>query len=514
MAIQVLKVVGVELPAAPGVYMIKNITTGKTYVGSSNNIKKRVGQHRSMLIQGKHHSYHLQSSWNKHGPNDFEFLVLEIVQEWSKEIQFSKENFWIKKIGPEYNVAVVAESVLGVKRSNETKARMALSVELRRQKWIRSIYVNITGSLATAVLLEQIVYWHAPDSKGCTKLRVVFQGDYWLAKPREEMMAETGISLKQYQAAIKKLRELKYIDYRIGGFAGKPTPFIRLDAQKLIEDARNTDTDDVGCVGCVPGSMILKEHKPLLPFDPNLCAVLPQTNTTSLTTSLTTKTTLAAPEPKPEEQLPTTEEVMLVKIKPPAKGKVPVKALDVQKACGNKVPTLSDTKASGMYKIWAQTVPKFNPSVPFVKPFTQKQYGQMKQLTTACGSESAGDVLYYVLTNWIRFGKFVKTQAGLKSYPEAPSTDFLAKYSSEAMNFFMTKQEAKDSAINCTEQETYSVPPVSKIGKITLKKKVYVEEVVSLGEAPTPITAGGDEDDDDGVPMTLAELLAFKPLVK
>lgn len=230
----------------------------------------------------------------------------------------------------------------------------------------------------------------------------------------------------------------------------------------------------------------------------------------------TTKITLASQEPDP--QTTTEGEVMLPKIKPVPKGPTSSSAI-LAKACGNKVPSLSDTKSSGMYKIWAKTAPEFNSSVTFVKPFTQKQYGQMNQLVSAWGTDTAGNVLHYVLSNWVRFGKFVKTQVGLKMYPESPSTDFLAKYSGEAMNFFMTKAEAKDSAINCTDLPV-TVATVTKVGKITIKKAPYVEEpvqtLVELSKdttSPTPALVT-EEEEDDGKPMTLAELLAFKPLVK
>lgn len=59
-----------------GVYMIKNETNGKFYIGSSKNINKRWSQHKSDLKRGKHKNTHLQRSYNKNG-NVFSYTILE-----------------------------------------------------------------------------------------------------------------------------------------------------------------------------------------------------------------------------------------------------------------------------------------------------------------------------------------------------------------------------------------------------------------------------------------------------
>lgn len=60
-----------------GVYMIKNTMNGKIYIGSSNNIHKRWGEHRYSLKGNKHINCYLQNSWNKNGENNFVFSILE-----------------------------------------------------------------------------------------------------------------------------------------------------------------------------------------------------------------------------------------------------------------------------------------------------------------------------------------------------------------------------------------------------------------------------------------------------
>lgn len=50
-----------------GIYQIKNILTGKVYVGSSIDIHDRILDHKQMLKKDKHHSPKLQNSVNKYG---------------------------------------------------------------------------------------------------------------------------------------------------------------------------------------------------------------------------------------------------------------------------------------------------------------------------------------------------------------------------------------------------------------------------------------------------------------
>jgi hypothetical protein len=67
------------LPIESGVYQIRCIPTGKIYVGSAVNLRKRWGEHRRSLQRGKHCNHRLQNAWNKYGAECFEFSVLEFV---------------------------------------------------------------------------------------------------------------------------------------------------------------------------------------------------------------------------------------------------------------------------------------------------------------------------------------------------------------------------------------------------------------------------------------------------
>jgi group I intron endonuclease len=64
------------LKVTSGIYKIQNVLTGFIYIGCSQNIEKRFKQHIRSLKNGRHQNRHLQSSFNKHGIENFLFHVI------------------------------------------------------------------------------------------------------------------------------------------------------------------------------------------------------------------------------------------------------------------------------------------------------------------------------------------------------------------------------------------------------------------------------------------------------
>ena len=58
-----------------GVYLIVHRESGLTYVGQSNNIPNRWGEHLEQLHDGSHHNRKLLELWREHGGAAFEFRV-------------------------------------------------------------------------------------------------------------------------------------------------------------------------------------------------------------------------------------------------------------------------------------------------------------------------------------------------------------------------------------------------------------------------------------------------------
>ncbi len=63
-----------------GIYLISNSDRGMGYIGSSQNIDKRWGQHKSFLNLDKHHCKALQAAWNYYGRSAFQLVVLELCE--------------------------------------------------------------------------------------------------------------------------------------------------------------------------------------------------------------------------------------------------------------------------------------------------------------------------------------------------------------------------------------------------------------------------------------------------
>lgn len=101
--------------------MITHVPSGRRYIGSSVNIGNRWTEHLSDLKFGKHHSRHLQRTWDKYGESDFVFSVL-LLCETHELIRY--EQWFIDNMNPEFNGSKIAGSTLGFKHSEETRAKM------------------------------------------------------------------------------------------------------------------------------------------------------------------------------------------------------------------------------------------------------------------------------------------------------------------------------------------------------------------------------------------------------
>lgn len=113
-----------------GIYMIKNVINDKVYVGSVKKLVSRLSNHRHLLNNNKHHSVHLQHSWNKYGEDVFIFGVIEVVEDINKLIEFEQKFINKYKSSEDkygYNICPLAKNNLGFKHQrgiDDKKRRM------------------------------------------------------------------------------------------------------------------------------------------------------------------------------------------------------------------------------------------------------------------------------------------------------------------------------------------------------------------------------------------------------
>ncbi len=104
---------------ASGVYAFTSPSGGQ-YVGSTVDLDKRRNQHLHALRRGAHHNVPLQKAFNKYGESNLKFEVLIYC---GRHEVVAKEQHFIDALNPRYNIAKVAGSALGIKRTAEQNER-------------------------------------------------------------------------------------------------------------------------------------------------------------------------------------------------------------------------------------------------------------------------------------------------------------------------------------------------------------------------------------------------------
>ena len=111
-----------------GIYQIANEVTGKFYVGSAVNIRRRWNLHLLHLRRGTHRNRKLQASFAKHGESAFQVSPLEFCD---VDVLLAREQHWMNRLNvivAGYNLNPTAGSGLGQKRPFKN-----LTVEHRRK---------------------------------------------------------------------------------------------------------------------------------------------------------------------------------------------------------------------------------------------------------------------------------------------------------------------------------------------------------------------------------------------
>lgn len=136
-----------------GIYQIRNLVNNKIYIGQTTmRFVKRYWHHQWKLTENTHDNKHLQTAWQKYGPDNFVFEVLHVLKDGENinqlEINYIKaansdngeygyniqhggqEKKLISYISPESRKLVGAknrEHLLGKKLSDTTKQHMCES---------------------------------------------------------------------------------------------------------------------------------------------------------------------------------------------------------------------------------------------------------------------------------------------------------------------------------------------------------------------------------------------------
>jgi hypothetical protein len=74
-----------------GIFEIRNKIENKIFIDSSNNIPAKFNRHKFQLNAGLHPNKELQADWNKYGENNFDFNVIEEIEQKDEIKDYSKK---------------------------------------------------------------------------------------------------------------------------------------------------------------------------------------------------------------------------------------------------------------------------------------------------------------------------------------------------------------------------------------------------------------------------------------
>lgn len=112
-----------------GIYMFVNKLSGSFYIGSAKNLRTRIYSYLqlSILLKGQNNSI-ITRALIKYGYSNFSLKILEYCDVSNL---LEREQYYFDLLEPDYNIAKVAGSTIGVPRSEEFKNKLS---ELRKGK--------------------------------------------------------------------------------------------------------------------------------------------------------------------------------------------------------------------------------------------------------------------------------------------------------------------------------------------------------------------------------------------
>ncbi len=117
-----------------GVYGIRSTITGKYYVGSSVDIRRRWATHRKELASGTHVGIKLLHAWRKYGSDAWEWVVLEECLLDRKQL-LEREQHWIDTLSSyENGYNSLPKAGQGTRGRKQTPEEVAKRVATRRAR--------------------------------------------------------------------------------------------------------------------------------------------------------------------------------------------------------------------------------------------------------------------------------------------------------------------------------------------------------------------------------------------
>lgn len=95
-----------DTPRQSGVYQIRNLRTGRIFVGAALDVPGKLNSHRFQLRMTSHRNRGLQQDWQTYGPDAFAFETLDVLKpsdtpdyDPTEDLQVL-EALWLEKLQP------------------------------------------------------------------------------------------------------------------------------------------------------------------------------------------------------------------------------------------------------------------------------------------------------------------------------------------------------------------------------------------------------------------------------
>lgn len=191
-----------------GVYRITS-PSGKFYIGSSVDVKKRWAEHRFHMARGSHHNAPLNAAAKKYG---VDAMVFDLLEECDRDVVRQAEQRFIDDLKPRYNLATKVEKLLTElwARPEFRAANSARCAAQNRAAWADPEYRAKFSGRHVAMLTEEA------RAKSRAGRRAYFESEAWLGEGIEkvrarwaELQSRPGFreaTVARQRVAMKKMR--------------------------------------------------------------------------------------------------------------------------------------------------------------------------------------------------------------------------------------------------------------------------------------------------------------------
>lgn len=184
-----------------GIYKIINKHNDNFYIGSAVNLKRRKARHFSELRHNKHDNKHLQNAWNLYGESNFEFTVVELVED--KASLYEAEDRWLNgHVGKLYcyNLGMAAISPMlglcgplsptyGYRHTAEARAKIGAAS-------IGRVVSAETRAKRSKKLKGRII---SQEQRQQISATLMGEGNFWYGKQRPDHGAKVRKAIEVYK---------------------------------------------------------------------------------------------------------------------------------------------------------------------------------------------------------------------------------------------------------------------------------------------------------------------------